>query len=194
MKIPIQNRSIIKMLFILIAILSCNEKCDYDEDFLNNNIEIKPRLLITSNNSSCNELFLKGYFFYNWSEFDINKKIHLSDSAYLYTSSNNNNILFDFSEKKKIGVLKVNDTLKLSINYFMDIKSTDGTFRLFKVDKIGKFHDLNLSNVFITNYNYGIVGDFVAAKENDKWYVINYEGYIPNEKYFFSIFQPAKLL
>ena len=39
-----------------------------------------------------------------------------------------------------------------------------------------------------------IVGDFIVAKENENWYVINYEGYIPNEKYFFSIFQSAELL
>ena len=160
---------------------------------MNKNAEVKPRLLITSNNRSCNELLLKGSFYYYWEEFNIESNIYVSDSAYLYTSSKDN-IILDFSAKKRDGVLRVNDTLRLSINYFMDIKSNEGTFRLFKVNEIGKFHELNLSFVFVANYNYGIVGNFIAAKENENWYAVNYEGYIPNEKYFFSIFQSAELL
>lgn len=186
---------ILVFLFILITIFNCKEECVFNEGFLSEKANFnKPKLLITADNySSCNELLLKGKFYYDGNKYDIADKIYLNDSTYLYTSSKND-IIFDFTEMKNAGVLKVNNNLELPINYFMDIKSNEGIFRLFKIDEIGKFHELNLSIVFVVNYNYGIVGNFIAAKENENWYVIDYDGYIPNEEYFFSIFQSAELL
>lgn len=75
-------------------------------------------------------MLLKGKFYYDGNEYDITDKIYLNDSTYLYTSSKNE-IIFDFTEMKNTGVLKVNNNLELPINYFMDIKSNEGIFRLF---------------------------------------------------------------
>lgn len=189
-------KRILVFLFILITIFNCKEECVFNEGFLSEKANFnKPKLLITtdSSDSSCNELLLKGKFYYDGNEYDITDKIYLNDSTYLYTSSKNE-IIFDFTEMKNTGVLKVNNNLELPINYFMDIKSNEGIFRLFKIDEIGKFHELSLSIVLVANYNYGIVGNFIATKENENWYAIDYNGYIPNEECFFSIFQSAELL
>lgn len=178
----------------LLTFLSCNkDSCTLDENFLEKNVKIKPDLLITSENGSCDKLFLKGNFYYQSNEFNIKYGINLKDSTYSYPS-NPNDFIFDFSQKKRQGILKINDSLKLPVFYFMDIKSEDSTFRLFKIDNIESYENLDLSMVFVVNYHYGIVGEFVTSKEKGIWQAINYKGYIPNKKYFYSIFEKAELL
>lgn len=182
------------ILIILLSFYSCKkDKCVFNKKFLHYNTEEIPEIFIKSSKYSCNELVLEGIFFYQELDFNLVHNITLADSAYYY-SDDKNNILFDFSEKKKSGELKLNDSLKLQIKYFLDIPSNEGDFRLFIINNVNQYYNEKLSFVFVTHYKYGIVGHFITGKEIDKWYVIRYKGYIPNEKYFYSIFEKAQLL
>ncbi|MGV0752011.1 hypothetical protein [Empedobacter brevis] len=182
------------ILIILLSFYGCKkDECVFNEKFVDNKTEDKAKIFIKSSKYSCNKLILKGDFFYLEKDFNLIHNIILADSAYYY-SENKNDILFDFSKTKKSGELKLNDSLKLQIKYFLDIPSNEGNFRLFKIDNVSTYYNQILSFVFVTHYRYGIVGYFVTGKEADQWYVINYKGYIPNEKYFYSIFKKAELL
>lgn len=90
------------IIFILGFILfGCNkEECVYDDYFINNQIEEKPILHIISANNSCDKLYLKGNFYFKGKNYNVNNKISIQDSFYSY-SSQNNQLIFDFSDKKK---------------------------------------------------------------------------------------------
>ena len=111
----------------------------------------------------------------------------------VYTYGENNNVLFDFSSKKRLGFLEINKKTNLQVNFLMDITSNYKKFRLFEVKNIDKYYTLNLSKVYIVNYNYGVVGEFLLARENGKKIAISPIGFIPNEKIFYQIFSKAKL-
>ena len=183
------------IIFVLGFILfGCSkEQCAYDDYFINNQTDDKPTLYVVSTNNSCNQLYLKGNFYYKSKDYEVNDRIFIQDSFYSY-SSQNNQLIFDFSDKKRNGFLLLNDSIKLQVKYFMDIESKNKNFRLFKIDNIESYYQLNLSTVLVVNYNNGIVGSFVTGKENNQWIVTKYQGFIPNKDYFYSIFQKAQLL
>ena len=179
---------------VILLLFNCKKvDCIFDNNF--NQVyerNVLPDLTIKSNDNNCNELVLTGDFGYFLKEYKIKKKLNIKDSLYRYNS--NENILFDFSNNKSDGVLNINDSINLKVKFFMDIKSKQINFRLFKTDNVSNFYTLNLSKVYITNYNYGIVGEFIVGKEDNEWVVVGLKGYIPNEKYFFSIFKKVELL
>lgn len=96
--------------------------------------------------------------------------------------------------RKKNGSLILDDSTRLLVKFFMDIEFKNRKFRLFKIDNVESYYQLNLSSVFVVNYNNGIVGSFITGKENNQWMVSRYQGFIPNEDYFYSIFQKGELL
>ncbi|SHF50601.1 hypothetical protein SAMN05443633_104431 [Chryseobacterium arachidis] len=83
--------------------------------------------------------------------------------------------------------------MNLNTLFFNDIISDKNKFRLFKIDNVGNYFTLNLSKVYITNYKYGIVGEFILTKENDEWLITNIVGYFPNNNLFLSKFRKVKL-
>ncbi|MGV0997345.1 hypothetical protein [Empedobacter falsenii] len=183
------------IIFVLGLILfGCNkEECVYDDYFMNNQTDDKPTVYIVSSNNSCNELYLKGNFYYKGKDYSVNDRISIQDSFYSY-SSQNNNLIFDFSDKKRNGFLLLNDSTRLQVKFFMDIEFKNRKFRLFKIDNVENYYQLNLSSVLVVNYNNGIVGSFITGKENNQWMVTRYQGFIPNKDYFYSIFQKGELL
>ena len=52
----------------------------------------------------------------------------------------NNNVLFDFSSKKRLGFLEINKKTNLQVNFLMDITSNYKKFRLFEVKNIDKYY------------------------------------------------------
>ncbi|MCD1117463.1 hypothetical protein [Chryseobacterium turcicum] len=180
-------------ILILILLINCkSDKCSFDNSFAISQESVAlPSLMITSN--FCNELLLKGDFAYYLKGYKISKKLYLRDSVYSYQVSNNDTILFDYSSNRKNGHLKISNLRELNVKFFMDINFKSKNYRLFKIDDIDSFYTLKLSKVYITQYNYGIVGEFILAKENNEWIITNLKGYIPNEKKIFSIFKQRNL-
>lgn len=183
----------IAFLSLLIFFGCSKEQCVYDDYFINNQIEEKPILHIISANNSCDKLYLKGNLYYNGKEYKLNERVSIQDSLYSYTSENNQ-LIFDFSNKKRNGSLILDDSTKVQLNFFMDIESKNEKFRLFKIDDVENYYELNLSIVFVVSYKNGIVGSFVTGKEDNQWLVIRYKGFVPNKDYFYSIFHKAQLL
>ena len=181
------------LILIILLLYSCsNKNCEFNNSVFQNETEEKPEIILKSSKKSCSKFILNGAFFYNEKNINLSHNISLKDSTYYY--ENESDILFDFSIIKKSGELKLNDSIKLPINFFLEIPSNEGNYRLFKINNIGKYYDQNLSFIFVTHYRYGIVGSFFLGKELENYYVIKYKGYVPNKKYFYSIFKNAELL
>ena len=81
------------------------EQCVYEDYFINNQTDDKPTVYVVSSNNSCNELYLKGNFYYKGNDYNVNDRISIQDSFYSY-SSQNNQLIFDFSDKKRKGFLR----------------------------------------------------------------------------------------
>ena len=177
-------------MFFLLFFLSCKENQDIIDNSFSKKYKInEPNLVISSNNKE-NESYMIGKFKYFSNNFSIKNQIYIRDSIYYYDK---NKILFDFSIKKKSGTFNINDSLNLKISFFNDIISDKNKFRLFKIDNVGNYYTLNLAKVYITNYKYGIVGEFIVTKENNEWLITNIIGYFPNDNLFLSKFKKTKL-
>lgn len=176
---------------LLISIWSCNSSdCFFNDSFLSKQEQKEFSLIITKGDSTCQDLKLDGDFFNYNTSYKISKPVSIQDS--LYVSSDN--ILFDFSQNKKSGILQLNDTLKVKIDFLYDIPFENENYRLFKTTAIDKYYKLDLFYVYITHYRYGIVGEFVLGKENDEWFSLHQKGYIPNKDLFYTIFKKGELL
>ena len=160
---------------------SCKEKQDIIDNSFSKKYKIKEPSLVINSNIKENESYMVGEFKYFSNNFSIKNQIYIKDSIYYYDK---NKILFDFSIKKKSGTFNINDSLNLKTSFFNDIISDKNKFRLFKIDNVGNYFTLNLSKVYITNYKYGIVGEFILTKENDEWLITNIVGYFPNSNLF----------
>lgn len=185
-------RFIYLILTITVFLLNCNSKdCFFDDSFLTENAKEKPMLLIKPATSACETFLLEGRMEYRYIDFKINKNLVFKDSTYFNSSGD---IVFDFRSNKSPGILKVNDSLSLKMEFLMDINDESETFRLFKIKEVDNFEGLNLDLVLVTNLKYGIVGQFITGYENEKWHYTRYLGYMPNEEYFKSVFKYAELL
>ncbi len=186
-----KRNNFIYLFSVWILLYSCKEKKNsFDESFSKKNNYSLPNLIITTN-KSCNNLILKGNVSYFSNEYVLSRKLYINDSVYTY--SDNNKVLFDLSDKKKTGFLELNKEISLKVNFLMDMNSNNQKFRLFEIKNISKYYSLNLSQIYIVNYNYGIVGQFLYGYENGEKVAISPIGFIPNQEHFYQIFSRAKL-
>ena len=68
-------------------------------------------------------------FDYKGKDYYVNDRISIQDSFYSY-SSQNNQLIFDFSDKKRNGFLLLNDSIRLQVKFFMDIEFKNRKFKL----------------------------------------------------------------
>ncbi|KPH14112.1 hypothetical protein [Chryseobacterium sp. ERMR1:04] len=170
--------------------LNCEKKQDIIDDSFSNKYKTNKTSLVINSNNKNNETYMTGIFKYFSNNYSINHQLYIKDSVYYYDK---NKILFDFSSNKKSGSFDLNDSLNLKTLFFSDIISDENKFRLFKIDNVGNYYTLNLAKVYIANYKYGIVGEFIVTKENNEWLITNIIGYFPNNNLFLSKFKKAKL-
>lgn len=173
----------------LLFFLSCKEKHEVIDNSFSKKYQVNKTSLVINSNNKKNETYMIGKFKYFSNNYSIKKRIYIKDSIYY----DDNNILFDFSSKKRLGSFNINDSLNLKISFFNDIISDKNKFRLFKIDNVGNYYTLNLAKVYIANYKYGIVGEFILTKENNEWLVTNIIGYFPSDNLFLSKFTKVKL-
>ncbi|MBF0598240.1 hypothetical protein [Faecalibacter rhinopitheci] len=179
------------LLIILVFIWSCQSSdCTYDTSYLDQKNLNELSLKMIQDSEDCHKLRLSGEIFNRNKKYSIHQSISIHDSLYFI----GNTPLFDFSQEKISGILQLNDSMHLEIDYFTDIPTADGKFRLFKSTPIERYYMIDLSYVFIANYRYGIVGEFIIGKENGEWFSTKHKGYIPNEKFVYSLFMKGDLL
>ncbi|WEK70995.1 MAG: hypothetical protein P0Y62_05415 [Candidatus Chryseobacterium colombiense] len=170
--------------------INCKEKQDLIDYSFSKKYKISKTNLVMNSNKEGSETYIIGKFEYFSNTYPVKNQIYIKDSIYY---DDKNNILFDFSSKKKSGLLIINDSLKLKISFFNDIISDKNKFRLFKINNIGNYYTLNLAKVYVASYKYGIVGEFIITKENNEWLITNTSGYFPNDNLFLSKFRKVKL-
>ncbi|MGE8556766.1 MAG: hypothetical protein ACN6OB_22820 [Chryseobacterium jejuense] len=170
--------------------LNCKGKHDIIDNSFSKKFNVDKTSLVINSNNEENQTFITGEFKYFSNNYSIKNQIYIKDSIYYYDK---NNILFDFSSKKEPGSFTINDSLHLKVSFFNDIISDQNKFRLFKIDNVENYYTLNLTKVYIANYKYGIVGEFIVTKENNEWLITNIIGYFPNNNLFLSKFKKVKL-
>ena len=183
-----------KKLFLLLLLsffIGCHSKeCTYDDSFLDKNVKNELSLKIIQKENNCNNLRLIGDVLNYNKEYKINKELVIRDSSYSISDT----VLFDFSNKRNSGILRLNDSLKVNVDFLIDIPTDSVNFRLFKTSTIDHYYSIDLSYVFIVNYRYGIVGEFILGKENKEWFSSRHRGFIPNEQLIFTKFKKGELL
>jgi hypothetical protein len=182
--------NIIALCSFWLFFLNCKEKQDQIDYSFSEKYKISKTNLVINSNKEGSETYIIGEFKYFSNNYSIKNQIHIKDSIYY---DDKNNILFDFSSENKSGFLIINDSLKLKISFFNDVISDKNKFRLFKINNIDNYNTLNLAKVYIANYKYGIVGEFIITKENNEWLITNISGYFPNDRLFLSKFKKIKL-
>ncbi|GAA5084166.1 hypothetical protein GCM10023210_03660 [Chryseobacterium ginsengisoli] len=170
--------------------LNCEKKLATIDSSFSKRYKINKTSLTINSSNKENETYMIGRFKYFSNNYSIKNQVYIKDSIYY---DDKNSILFDFSSKKQAGSFTINDSLNLKISFLNDIISDKNKFRLFKIDKVDNYHTLNLAKVYIANYKYGIVGEFIVTNENDEWLITNVVGYFPNNDLFLSKFKKVKL-
>lgn len=170
--------------------LNCEEKPNTIDSSFSKKYKISKTSLVINSSNKENETYMIGKFKYFSNNYSIKNQIYIKHSIYY---DDKNNILFDFSSKKQSGSFTVNDSLNLKISFLNDIISDKNKFRLFKIDNVDNYYTLNLAKVYIANYKYGIVGEFIVTKENNVCLITNIMGYFPDNNLFLSKFKKAKL-
>lgn len=178
----------ILILIILSSIITCcqqEKSCSFNQDFLKKRNIHRGFPTFSLETFNCKEYLLNAEFYYQTDISKISCALNKVDQQYFLE----NELVFDFSDEKKHGKLKISDEDFISVKFDRKIyDSFEYEYSLFKLENVFEYDGFPIDLTLIISEEVGIVGEFYSGNDGGILFQNKYRGDVEIKRAIDSIF------